>query len=158
MLSMANDSDNKRTPAAQEEGGLQPVVGLRLAQAQLATRAIFFRQAGEPLELRPVEFAVLSLVAAQPGTPQTRLARALSVTAPNMTGILNRMESRGWIERSSSTEDRRSQVLRLTRSGAALLHESTRRINAAEKAQLRLSPGEQAILLELLEKVARSHP
>jgi DNA-binding MarR family transcriptional regulator len=156
QCSMAIESDRNPAPDLPEQAGLQPVLGLRLAQAQLATRAIFFQEAGEPLNLRPVEFAVLSLVAAHPDTPQTRLARALSVTPPNMTGIINRMEARGWIERTSSTEDRRSQMLKLTRSGAALLRESTQRIAAAEKAQLRLSPGEQAMLLELLEKVARS--
>lgn len=155
---MPIESERNSSPDLLEDAGLQPVLGLCLAQAQLATRAIFFQQAGEPLDLRPVEFAVLSLVAAQPGTPQTRLARSLSVTPPNMTGIINRMEARGWVERSSSTEDRRSQVLKLTRSGAALLRESTRRITAAEKVQLRLSPGEQAMLLELLEKVSRSLP
>ena len=155
---MAIEPDRKAAPDLLEEPGLRPVVGLRLAQAQLATRAIFIQQVGEPLNLRPVEFAVLSMVAADPGTPQTRLARALSVTPPNMTGIINRMEGRGWIERSASTEDRRSQMLKLTRSGAALLRESTLRIAAAEKALLRLSPAEQAMLLELLDKVSRGLP
>lgn len=153
---MAMQTERIPSPDLLEKAGLQPVLGFCLAQAHLATRAIFFQQAGQPLNLRPVEFAVLSLVAAHPDTPQTRLARMLSVTPPNMTGIINRMETRGWVERNSSTEDRRSQVLKLTRSGAALLSEATRRITAAEKAQLRLSPGEQAMLLELLEKVSRS--
>jgi DNA-binding MarR family transcriptional regulator len=155
---MAIESAKEHLPQRQVEPGLEPVLGLYLARAQLATRAIFIKQAGEPLDLRPVEFAVLSLVAAHPGTPQTRLARALSVTSPNMTGIVNRMEAKGWVERSSSTEDRRSQVLGLTRAGVALLREATRRITVAEKAQLRLSPGEQAMLVELLEKVSRSDP
>jgi DNA-binding MarR family transcriptional regulator len=152
---MATGSDRNFAPDLLQDAGLQPVLGLRLAQAQLATRSIFMQQVGEPLNLRPVEFAVLSLVAAQPGTQQTRLARALTVTPPNMTGIINRMEARGWVERSSSVEDRRSQMLNLTQSGKALLRESALSITAAEKAQLRLSPGEQAMLLELLEKVSR---
>jgi DNA-binding MarR family transcriptional regulator len=155
---MVIKSETDAAPELREEARLQAVLGLRLAQAQMATRAIFLQHAGEPLKLRPVEYAVLSLVAAHPGTPQTGLARALSVTPPNMTGIVNRMEARGLVERSSSTEDRRSQLLKLTRSGAALLREATRRITAAEKVQLRLSPGEQGMLLELLEKICRSLP
>jgi DNA-binding MarR family transcriptional regulator len=139
-----------------EGAGLRPVLGLRMARANLATRAIFLRHAGEPLQMRPVEFAVLSLVAAEPGMPPSRLARALSIKPSHMTGIINRMESNGWLERSSSTEDRRSLVLQLTRAGTDLLAESTRRINDAEKAQLQLSPGELALLMELLDKVAQS--
>ena len=136
------------------EDELRHVIGFHMTKAELAMRGIFVRHAGEPLGLRPVEYAALMLLVADPGSSQTRLARALSLTAPKMTALVNRLETKGWIERSSSTQDRRSQMLQVTRAGAALGREATERIRAAERAELQLSTGEQAMLLELLDKVA----
>jgi DNA-binding MarR family transcriptional regulator len=147
------DPDTKSTKPLQEDG-LQQVIGFRMAKAELAMRRIFVRHAGEPLGLRPVEYAALMLLAANPGSSQTRLAQALSLTAPKMTALVNRLEVKGWIERSSSEQDRRSQMVRVTKAGAALGREATQRIRAAERAELQLTAGEQAMLLELLEKVA----
>ena len=137
--------------------GLSQVVGFQLVKAELLTRDIFLRHVGEPLGVRPVEYAALALVAANPESSQRRLGSALSLTPPNTTALVARLEAKGWIERSSSAHDRRSQALRITKAGAALVREATRRISAAEQAELKLSPGEQAILLELLQKVALSH-
>lgn len=139
-----------------QQAGLEQVIGYQLAKAELVARDLFFRHAGEPLGVRPVEYAALSLVAANPDSSQRRVARALSLTPPNMTALVTRLEANGWIERSSNAQDRRSQALRITKSGAALVREATRRIAAAEQAELKLSPGEQAILLELLQKVSLS--
>ena len=83
-----------------------------------------------------------------------RLARALAVTAPNITALLDRLEARELIERKTSDNDRRSQVLAVTQRGAELARKATSRIVAAEHAVLPLTPGEQAILTELLHKVA----
>jgi DNA-binding MarR family transcriptional regulator len=150
-------ADAESAPALQlQPAGLSQVVGFQLAKAELLTRDIFFRHAGEPLGVRPVEYAALAVVAANPDSSQRRLGNALSLTPPNTTALVARLEGKGWIERSSSTQDRRSQALRITKAGAALVREATKRITAAEQAELKLSPGEQAILLELLQKVALS--
>ena len=47
-----------------------------------------------------------------------------------------------------------TRVLSVTRAGSDLVREATSRIVAAENAVLPLTPGEQAILAELLHKVA----
>jgi DNA-binding MarR family transcriptional regulator len=139
-----------------QQGDLSQIAGYQLAKAELVTRDIFFRHAGEPLGLRPVEYAALTLVAGNPDSSQRRVGRALSLTPPNMTALVTRLEAKGWIERSSSTHDRRSQALRITKAGAALVRDASRRIAAGEKAELKLTPGEQGMLLELLQKVALS--
>jgi DNA-binding MarR family transcriptional regulator len=146
---------NDLTPAGQlEEARLAQVLGYQLAQAAIVTNALFARHVGEPFELRPVEYTVLTLIAENPGGSLARLARALAVTAPNITALVDRLEARGWVARSASEKDRRAQVLRVTAKGAALVREATMRILVAEKAALALSPGEQAMLAELLHKVA----
>jgi DNA-binding MarR family transcriptional regulator len=148
-----------RTPAGQlEEARLQSVLGYQLAQAALVTDRIFTEHAGEPFQLRPVEYTVLTLIAENPGGSLARIARALAVTAPNVTVMVDRLEARGLVERGQSELDRRTQVLHVTPAGAELVRKSTERIIQAEQALLQLSAGERAMLLELLHKVACARP
>lgn len=144
-----------RTPAGRlEEVRLQQVLGYQLAQATIVTNAIFRAQVGRPLDLGPVEYTVLTLIAENPGGSLARLARALAVTPPHITALVDRLEARRLVARNASDEDRRARVLSVTRSGAALVRKATSLILAAENAALPLTPGEQAILAELLHKVA----
>jgi len=143
------------TPAGRlEEARLQMVLGYQLAQASIVTDALFRNEVGDPLELRPVEYTVLTLIAENPGGSPARLARALAVTAPNISALVDRLVSRGLVQRKASSEDRRAQILTVTPSGAELVRKATERIVTAERAALALSSGEQAILAELLHKVA----
>ena len=90
------------TPAGRmEEAGLQKVLGYQLAQAAIVTDAIFFEQAGKPFNLRPVEYTVLTLIAENPGGSLVRLARALCVTAPNITAMVDKLEAKGLIARQA---------------------------------------------------------
>ncbi|MGV3570055.1 MAG: MarR family winged helix-turn-helix transcriptional regulator [Ramlibacter sp.] len=145
----------EQTPAGHlAEARLQMVLGYQLAQAAIVTHAIFVEHAGAPFELRPVEYTVLTLIAENPGGSLTRLARALAVTAPNITVMIDRLEARGLVARAQSAEDRRTQVLHTTAKGAELVRRATECIVAAEKSALPLTVGEHAMLLELLHKVA----
>jgi DNA-binding MarR family transcriptional regulator len=144
------------TPAGRlAEAKLHYVLGYQLAQAAIVTDNLFVRHAGEPFGLRPVEYTVLTLIDENPGGSLARLARALAVTAPHITAIVDRLETRRLIERTRSEDDRRSQVLHTSTKGAELVRKATQRIVDAEKASLAtLSAGEHMMLLELLHKVA----
>jgi DNA-binding MarR family transcriptional regulator len=154
-MSSKSSTRHDLTPAGRlEEAKLQRVVGYQLAQATIVTDAIFRNKVGEPLQLRPVEYTVLTLIAENPGGSLARLARALSVTAPHITALVAGLEERGLVQRSTSAQDRRAQVLSVTRKGADLARKATDLIIDSETAVLSLTPGEQAILAELLHKVA----
>jgi len=147
------------TPAGRlDEAQLHHVLGYQLAQARIVTDALFADHIGVPFGLRPVEFTVLTLIAENPGGSLARIARALAVTPPNVTAVVDRLEAKGWIERAQSSKDRRSQVLHTTPRGAALVRDTTQRILLAERQALGLSPAEQAMLVELLHKVACARP
>lgn len=144
-----------RTPAGDlGEAGLRQVLGYQLAQATIVTDAVYEEQVGEPAGLRPVEYTLLTLVADNPGVSPARLARALAVTPPHVTALLTRLEERGLVRRDASARDRRSQSLVATRKGSEMARQTTARILETERAVLGLTPGEQAILAELLHKVA----
>lgn len=138
------------------EGTLGSLVGYQLAQATIATTQVFAAEAGRPFELRTVEFTVLALIDQNPDLSATQLARALAVTPPNIKMWIDRLESRGLVERTRNEADRRAQHIRTTARGSALARKATRQLIAGERAALSaLSPAEQAILVELLHKVGK---
>lgn len=145
------------TPGARlREGALGGILGYGLAQATVATAAVFEAQVGGPLGLRPVEYTLLALVHENPDVSATQLARALAVTAPNIKMWVDRLEARGLVQRVRSTQDRRAQHLRTTREGRAQVQRCSQLLHEGEAQALqRLTPGERAILLELLHKVAQ---
>lgn len=59
------------------------------------------------------------LLLSGPGTPSA-LARAVSLSQATVTGILQRLEARGLIERQRSEADRRQVIVSLTPEGARL--------------------------------------
>jgi DNA-binding MarR family transcriptional regulator len=134
---------------------LHDVIGYQIAQASIVTLSVFQRAAGDALELRPVEYTMLVLVQENPGSTAARLARALAVSAPNITMWLDKLQRRSLMRREASETDRRSQHLYLTDKGRKLAEEATRRVIEAEHhAFSHLSTGERAILVELLRKLA----
>lgn len=144
------------TPAGQlEEARLHYVLGYQLAQASIVTNGLFAQVIGEPLALRPVEYTLLTLIAENQGGSHARLARALAVSSPNITMWIDKLETRGLVQRRQSDSDRRLQVLHATPQGLALAREATKRILQAERDALPgLTPGERLMLAELLHKVA----
>ena len=111
---------------------------------------------GKEGDVLTVEFTVLSLVASNADVTQKQLSQALAVSAPNITTLLDRLEQRQLLTRVRSEADRRSQHIRLTRKGNALARKATEVSRTMEQDVLRhLTEAEQAILVELLQKVAR---
>jgi len=139
-----------------DQSCLQHVLGYQLAQANIPVRKVFVKHIGEPLQLSTVEFTVLSLVASNADVTQKQLSQALAVSAPNITTLLDRLEQRQLLTRVRSEADRRSQYIRLTRKGNALARKATEVSRTMEQDVLRhLTEAERAILVELLQKVAR---
>lgn len=152
-----DDGAAAEAPAgALDQSSLAHLLGYRLVQADIATRAVFQRHIGEPLGLRPVEFTILVLIASNRGCTGKQLAQALAVTAPNVTILLDRLSEKGLVERVRGEADRRAQHVHLTGEGERLAAEALAVSRKMERDLLRrLTEGERLMLLELLHKVAR---
>ena len=90
---------------------------------QLLVRFSFTQRASLPalaaeLELSPAQCHLLNLIEPDRPMPMGELAGAMSCDASNVTGLVDRLESRGLLQRSPSAEDRRVKVLSLTPRGA----------------------------------------
>ena len=137
------------------EAALKYIIGYQLAQAAITTTEVFQTQVGGPFDVRPVEFTILTLIHENPGVSGKQLARALAVTAPNITMWIDRLEGRALVARERSPTDGRAQHLRVTPQGAALARNAVQRLLDGERQALAaLSPAERAILVELLHKAA----
>lgn len=136
-------------------GALAPLVGYHLRRAS-GVFSVDFAVAMEGSGLRQVPFAVLSVVAANPGINQGSVGRILSIKRANMVALINELIDRGLIDRSVDPGDRRAFVLTLTAAGDAALADALVRIDAHEARLLsEFTADERATLLDLLSRIER---
>src|SRR5919109_2690442 len=92
---------------------------------ELLVRLFFAQRASLPpvaaeLRLSAAQCHVLHLIEPDRPVAMGRLAETLACDASNVTGLVDRLESRGLIRRRPSVVDRRVKVLDLTPAGARL--------------------------------------
>jgi DNA-binding MarR family transcriptional regulator len=149
---------NPRTGASQarvEYGVLPDLVGFNLRIAYgLASQLFSVRFAS--MDLAPIQFAALEFISRTGGLSQTEIAEHVGTAPTVLVTPLERMESRGLIERGRDPADRRRAVVWITEAGKALLSSARAEITAVEDELLApLDPWEREQLLEFLQKVAR---
>lgn len=151
------DSKGARTHDRLDESAILHILGYRLAQASIQMRDVFSEHIGEPLNLRTVEFTVLMLLLTNDDVTPSQVSRTLAMSAPNLTQLLDRLDERGLIARERNPRDRRALHIRLTRTGRALAKKAHEISLGMEQQTLQhLSDAERAMLLELLQRVARA--
>lgn len=114
----------------------------------------FTHLVGDTLSLR--QFVVLAAIAEKPGLSQTDLVRATGIDRSTLADMVQRMEKRGWISRTTAPLDARAHAVHLASSGAALLASATRHARAADAAILDLLPRtKRRTFLNILMKLAK---
>ncbi|MBM7785413.1 MarR family transcriptional regulator [Tenggerimyces flavus] len=92
---------------------------LREAKSQLT---VLNQRVGTHLELRDIELTCLDILSRHKQLSPGALAREAGLHPATMTGILDRLERGGWIERSRDASDRRAVIVQNRRErGAELL-------------------------------------
>ena len=113
-----------------------------------------------PLGLTDAQLNILMLLKYQSDggkLNQTRLGRMLLVNRANVTGLVDRMEQAGWVERTPDAEDRRVKQVRLTAAGRRVLERAGKVYFArVEEVMGVLSSNEHRALCRMLERV-RDH-
>ena len=106
---------------------------------------------GAEFDLSPIQCHVLHLIEPGRPLPMSRLADTLSCDASNVTGLVDRLESRGLVRRQPSAQDRRVKVLQLTPTGARLRTQLLRQMAGGALPLSRLSLDQRRTLVKLLE-------
>jgi DNA-binding MarR family transcriptional regulator len=118
-----------------------------------ATTSVQARHLGRGLSLR--QLAALGAIRSGATSP-SQIARRLLVTPAVVTGLLDRLERHGYVQRETSSDDRRRQRLVLTGEGKAVAQEVRHALALELAAQLEgASPAELAELDRALDQLER---
>jgi MarR family transcriptional regulator, organic hydroperoxide resistance regulator len=111
-----------------------------------------FVEAMGAFDLTPVQGHVLRIL--QPGEPMPMndLAGALRCDASNVTGLVDRLEQRGLLERRPGARDRRVKELLLTPSGLDVRERVLERMSEPPEAITQLSARDQRLLRDVLRR------
>jgi DNA-binding MarR family transcriptional regulator len=124
----------------------------------LLVRLFFAQRANLPplaaeFQLSPAQCHVLHLIEPDRPVPMGHLAETLACDASNVTGLVDRLESRGLVRRRPSAGDRRVKVLVLTAAGTRVRALLLERMTAPPAALDRLSVREQRALVQMLRRL-----
>jgi MarR family transcriptional regulator, organic hydroperoxide resistance regulator len=125
---------------------------------ELLVRFSFTQRANLPplaaeLQLSPAQCHVLHLIEPDRPLPMGQLAETLACDRSNVTGLVDRLESRGLVRRAAAEGDRRVKVLVLTATGIRLRAVLVERMTAPPPTLERLSPREQRALVRILRRL-----
>jgi DNA-binding MarR family transcriptional regulator len=136
-------------------GMLSSLLGYHLRRAQLS---VFhhFSATMEQVDITPGQFGMLEVIDGNPGLSQTQLGAALGIDRSTVVAMIDRLETRGLVQRNPSPHDRRSHALRLSEEGKALLLRLETMVAEHEREiARRLSEDEQQQLIRLLDRIGR---
>lgn len=123
---------------------------------QLLVKLFFSQRADLPtlasaFELSTAQCHVLHLMEPGQPMPMGKLAGAMACDASNVTGLVDRLESRGLVCRHADASDRRVKVLKLTPAGVRLRSTVIERMTKPPARLDRLSAEEQHALVKILK-------
>lgn len=113
-----------------------------------------------PYDLSGSQFRILMILYKSPACSvrQADIEAAFSMTNPTVTGLVNKLESRGFVERVSNPNDKRSKLLVLTDYAEEKRAEFMALANTLEAEMTDgLSDSEVRLFTELLQKVIDKH-
>ena len=113
-------------------------------------------------DLTPPQVHVLAALSLDPdpaGMATTVLAQRVSASAPTMTGLIDRLEKQGFVQRERDDDDRRLVRVRVTDAGRAVLvvveETITERLTTVLSV---LAPDERETFAHLITKIIDAFP
>ena len=136
---------------------LYDMPGHLIRRAQQISTALFAEECAE-FDLTSVQYAALAAIRAHPEVDATRLSHLIAFDRSTLGGVLERLETKGWVLRTASLTDRRVKLLRLTLEGERLLRQVEPSVRRVQQRLLEpLTPTDRATMLRLLGQLAAMH-
>ncbi|MER0445445.1 MarR family winged helix-turn-helix transcriptional regulator [Streptomyces sp. NPDC006711] len=111
-----------------------------------------YERAAAEHSLTGAQARVLGLLALEP-MPMRRIAQKLKCEPSNITGIVDRLEARGLVERRPDPADRRVKLAAPTAEGLATAAHLRDSLNFAREPLAGLSAEERTVLRDLLRRM-----
>jgi DNA-binding MarR family transcriptional regulator len=115
-----------------------------------------FGAAVAELNLAPTQAMALHELEIDQSISMRELAQRLKSDPSSITGLVDRLEARGLVERRAHPRDRRVTGLALTPDGARLRERLMQRMYSAPPGVVHLSEPDQRLLRTLLEQILES--
>jgi len=152
-----SQTDTPPPPADESVVDMGPLPGMlfhALRRAQAVVQDDLQAELG-PEDMRGLTFAMLVVLARNPGLRQNQLGFALDIQTTNLVPLIDELERKGLAERRVVPGDRRARGLFVTRLGSETLARLEARA-AAHEARLvaRLGPEGRRELVSLLRRLA----
>ncbi|GAA2388491.1 MarR family transcriptional regulator [Streptomyces glaucosporus] len=103
-------------------------------------------------DLTGAQARLLALLRQRP-LPMREIARRLKCEPSNVTGIVDRLESRGLVERRPDPADRRVKLAAVTEEGRDTAERLSASLDFAREPLAELTPVERELLRDLLKRV-----
>ena len=117
-------------------------------------RGIIFENLMKPHGLTHAQAYVLNQLFLEDGLTQTDIAARMHVGTVTVSGLLDRLETRGWVRRAEDNRDRRAKKVWLSESAAGLLEHMVREFtNMNDIAVEGLTDDEVVEMTRMLRKV-----
>jgi MarR family transcriptional regulator, organic hydroperoxide resistance regulator len=123
-----------------------------LIQRLLGPQRRRFMALASEYELSPPQLGALKALDPDDPLAMSELAGILGCDNSNVTGIVDRLEHRGLVERRPAAHDRRVKLLALTDEGRALRDALSERLHAPPAELAALSGEDQRTLRDLLQR------
>jgi DNA-binding MarR family transcriptional regulator len=112
-----------------------------------------FAVAVAELDLAPLQAKALHELNVEPPISMRELAERLRSDPSNVTGLIDRLEARGLVERRADATDRRIKGLALTSAGASMRERLFARLYSAPTSVAELPESDQRCLRDVLQRV-----
>lgn len=117
-----------------------------------------FNEAVAGLGISPIQARTLLFIDPEQPRTMSEVAQELGCGPSNITGVIDKLEARGLVERRVRAGDRRARTLAMTRRGHSLRKRLSDRLHEPAPWMLALSPEDQADLVEILRRALEAAP
>ena len=136
---------------------LYQMPGHLIRRAQQISTALFTDECAA-FDLTAVQYAALYAIAMNPQVDATRLSALIAFDRSTIGDVLERMQAKGWIERTPSDQDRRAKLVRLSPAGRRLLRKVAPAVRRVQERMLAPLPAaDRDTFVRLLAQLAEVH-
>ncbi|WP_432695030.1 homoprotocatechuate degradation operon regulator HpaR [Marinobacterium sp. YM272] len=133
-------------------------IPLKLLKAREVTMG-FFRPILQEIPMTEQQWRVIRALNEHEEMESKQLADLCCILSPSLTGIINRLEQQGYINRRKSPEDQRRTLISLTDKAKRMFAELSPRLEQRYRDLAdELTPEDLAMLHKLLTKVCNIKP